>query len=159
MCHEVPPLHLQERGVAEVRHAGRGCGLLLSDSSDLVWRVLRKVHHVRKQLLALSAQLIGIEKEVAMLMERGIKVRRRSGHMGSGHMGSGHMVVLCAAAGTAASEGSSSGVQRDEVSGLPEPEHSGGDDAGVSLPRHPPLPPRHGYASILCVIRLLVGGE
>lgn len=32
------------------------------------------------------------------------------------------------AAGTAASESSSSGVQRDETSGLPESEHTGGDD-------------------------------
>lgn len=45
---------------------------------------------MRKQLLALSAQLVGMEKEVAMLMERGIKVRAGShgwvtwlGHMGA----------------------------------------------------------------------------
>lgn len=45
------------------------------------------------------------------------------------------------AAGTAASEGPPPGVQRDEVPGVPEPEHTGGDDAGVSLRRRPP---RHG---------------
>lgn len=96
---------------------------------------------MRKQLLALSAQLMGMEKEVALLMERGIKVRSRGRVTWAGHMG-GEVTVLCTAAGSAASEGSSSGVQRDEVSGLPEPEHTGGDDAGVSLHRHPPLPPR-----------------
>lgn len=41
--------------------------------------------------------------------------------------------MVCPAAGTAASEGSSSGVQWDEISGVPESEHAGGDDAGVSL--------------------------
>lgn len=40
---------------------------------------------------------------------------------------------MCPAAGTAASEGSSSGVERDEVAGIPEPEHTGGDDAGVRI--------------------------
>lgn len=39
-----------------------------------LWFVLRKVHQVRKQLLNLSAQLVGVEKEVAVLMERGMKV-------------------------------------------------------------------------------------
>ena len=34
----------------------------------------RKVHHVRKQLLGLSGQLISVQKEVTMLMERAIKV-------------------------------------------------------------------------------------
>lgn len=43
------------------------------------------------------------------------------------------MCVCVAAAGTAASESSSSGVQWDETSGLPESEHTGGDDAGVSV--------------------------
>lgn len=42
-------------------------------------------------------------------------------------------VCVCPAAGAAASEGSSSGVQWDEVSGLPESEHAGGDDLGVRL--------------------------
>lgn len=45
-----------------------------SATVTLLWRARRKVHHVRKQLQALSAQLMGTEKEVAMLMERGIKV-------------------------------------------------------------------------------------
>lgn len=58
---------------------------------------------------------------------------------------------LCAAAGTAASEGSASGVQRDEVSGVPESEHPGGDDTGVSL--HTTL---HLLVTITRVIRLLV---
>lgn len=48
--------------------------------SATVWTVkccvFRKVHHVRKQLVTLSSQLISIEKEVTMLMERAIKVRR-----------------------------------------------------------------------------------
>lgn len=46
---------------------------------------------MRKQLLALSAQLIGIEKEVALLMERGLKVRSRLTRPRS--HGPGHMVV------------------------------------------------------------------
>uniref|UniRef100_A0A8D3CC87 TANK-binding kinase 1 n=1 Tax=Scophthalmus maximus TaxID=52904 RepID=A0A8D3CC87_SCOMX len=40
--------------------------LFISKSEE--W--MRKVHHVRKQLLGLTGQLIGIEKEVTMLMER-----------------------------------------------------------------------------------------
>uniref|UniRef100_A0AAX7SNS9 Protein kinase domain-containing protein n=1 Tax=Astatotilapia calliptera TaxID=8154 RepID=A0AAX7SNS9_ASTCA len=44
--------------------------LFISKSEE--W--MRKVHHVRKQLLNLSSQLISIEKEVTMLMERAIKV-------------------------------------------------------------------------------------
>uniref|UniRef100_A0A3B4UGM9 TANK-binding kinase 1 n=1 Tax=Seriola dumerili TaxID=41447 RepID=A0A3B4UGM9_SERDU len=40
--------------------------LFISKSEE--W--MRKVHHVRKQLLSLSSQLISIEKEVTMLMER-----------------------------------------------------------------------------------------
>ena len=41
---------------------------------------------------------------------------------------------LCApAAGTAASESPSSGVKWYEASGLPESEHSSGDDAGVGV--------------------------
>uniref|UniRef100_A0A665VF39 Protein kinase domain-containing protein n=1 Tax=Echeneis naucrates TaxID=173247 RepID=A0A665VF39_ECHNA len=40
--------------------------LFISKSED--W--MRKVHHIRKQLLSLSSQLISIEKEVTMLMER-----------------------------------------------------------------------------------------
>uniref|UniRef100_A0A673B269 Protein kinase domain-containing protein n=1 Tax=Sphaeramia orbicularis TaxID=375764 RepID=A0A673B269_9TELE len=40
--------------------------LFISKSEE--W--MRKVHHVRKQLLGLSGQLISIEKEVTMLMER-----------------------------------------------------------------------------------------
>uniref|UniRef100_A0A8C3ABU3 Serine/threonine-protein kinase TBK1 n=1 Tax=Cyclopterus lumpus TaxID=8103 RepID=A0A8C3ABU3_CYCLU len=40
--------------------------LFISKSEE--W--LRKVHHVKKQLLGLSGQLISIEKEVTMLMER-----------------------------------------------------------------------------------------
>uniref|UniRef100_A0A3Q3EPW4 TANK-binding kinase 1 n=1 Tax=Labrus bergylta TaxID=56723 RepID=A0A3Q3EPW4_9LABR len=40
--------------------------LFISKSEE--W--MRKVHHVKKQLLNLSGQLIGIEKEVTMLMER-----------------------------------------------------------------------------------------
>ncbi|KAF0028713.1 hypothetical protein F2P81_017818 [Scophthalmus maximus] len=43
--------------------------LFISKSEE--W--MRKVHHVRKQLLGLTGQLIGIEKEVTMLMERVIK--------------------------------------------------------------------------------------
>ncbi|XP_051911018.1 serine/threonine-protein kinase TBK1 [Hippocampus zosterae] len=38
---------------------------------------MRKVHHVRKQLLALTAQLIGIEKEVSVLMERAAKLQEQ----------------------------------------------------------------------------------
>uniref|UniRef100_A0A673AZZ1 Protein kinase domain-containing protein n=1 Tax=Sphaeramia orbicularis TaxID=375764 RepID=A0A673AZZ1_9TELE len=45
--------------------------LFISKSEE--W--MRKVHHVRKQLLGLSGQLISIEKEVTMLMERAIKVK------------------------------------------------------------------------------------
>lgn len=36
--------------------------------------VFRKVYHVKKQLLGLSGQLISIEKEVTMLMDRALKV-------------------------------------------------------------------------------------
>ncbi|KAG7231497.1 hypothetical protein INR49_011617 [Caranx melampygus] len=43
--------------------------LFISKSEE--W--MRKVHHVRKQLLNLSGQLISIEKDVTMLMERAIK--------------------------------------------------------------------------------------
>uniref|UniRef100_A0A673B4L8 Protein kinase domain-containing protein n=1 Tax=Sphaeramia orbicularis TaxID=375764 RepID=A0A673B4L8_9TELE len=45
--------------------------LFISKSEE--W--MRKVHHVRKQLLGLSGQLISIEKEVTMLMERAIKLQ------------------------------------------------------------------------------------
>lgn len=45
--------------------------LFISKSEE--W--MRKVHHVRKQLLSLSGQLISIEKEVTMLMERAIKLQ------------------------------------------------------------------------------------
>uniref|UniRef100_A0A7N6FAZ5 Protein kinase domain-containing protein n=1 Tax=Anabas testudineus TaxID=64144 RepID=A0A7N6FAZ5_ANATE len=45
--------------------------LFISKSEE--W--MRKVHHVRKQLVTLSSQLISIEKEVTMLLERAIKVR------------------------------------------------------------------------------------
>uniref|UniRef100_A0A8C6UYG9 TANK-binding kinase 1 n=1 Tax=Neogobius melanostomus TaxID=47308 RepID=A0A8C6UYG9_9GOBI len=47
--------------------------LFISKSEE--W--MRKVHHVRKQLLGLSGQLISIEKEVTILMERAIKVSVR----------------------------------------------------------------------------------
>lgn len=45
-----------------------------SNSPDAAAPLLRKVHHVRKQLLTLSAQLLGTEKEVALLLERAVKV-------------------------------------------------------------------------------------
>uniref|UniRef100_A0AAQ4PY20 TANK-binding kinase 1 n=1 Tax=Gasterosteus aculeatus aculeatus TaxID=481459 RepID=A0AAQ4PY20_GASAC len=45
--------------------------LFISKSEE--W--LKKVHHVKKQLLGLSGQLISIEKEVTMLMERAIKLQ------------------------------------------------------------------------------------
>lgn len=61
---------------------------MLSNSSEGGVAPPRKVHHVRKQLLALSAQLVGMEKEVAMLMERGIKVR--AGVTWLGHMAGSH---------------------------------------------------------------------
>lgn len=38
---------------------------------------MRKVHHVKKQLLGLSGQLISIEKEVTMLLERAIKLQEQ----------------------------------------------------------------------------------
>lgn len=41
--------------------------------------------------------------------------------------------MFCAAAGAATSESSSSGVKWDEASGLPESEHVGGNDTGVSV--------------------------
>uniref|UniRef100_A0A8C3ABR1 TANK-binding kinase 1 n=1 Tax=Cyclopterus lumpus TaxID=8103 RepID=A0A8C3ABR1_CYCLU len=47
--------------------------LFISKSEE--W--LRKVHHVKKQLLGLSGQLISIEKEVTMLMERAIKLQEQ----------------------------------------------------------------------------------
>uniref|UniRef100_A0A8D3C8C1 TANK-binding kinase 1 n=1 Tax=Scophthalmus maximus TaxID=52904 RepID=A0A8D3C8C1_SCOMX len=47
--------------------------LFISKSEE--W--MRKVHHVRKQLLGLTGQLIGIEKEVTMLMERVIKLQEQ----------------------------------------------------------------------------------
>uniref|UniRef100_A0AAX7V375 Protein kinase domain-containing protein n=1 Tax=Astatotilapia calliptera TaxID=8154 RepID=A0AAX7V375_ASTCA len=47
--------------------------LFISKSEE--W--MRKVHHVRKQLLNLSSQLISIEKEVTMLMERAIKLQEQ----------------------------------------------------------------------------------
>uniref|UniRef100_A0A665VDW2 Protein kinase domain-containing protein n=1 Tax=Echeneis naucrates TaxID=173247 RepID=A0A665VDW2_ECHNA len=47
--------------------------LFISKSED--W--MRKVHHIRKQLLSLSSQLISIEKEVTMLMERAIKLQEQ----------------------------------------------------------------------------------
>uniref|UniRef100_A0A4W6F1W1 Serine/threonine-protein kinase TBK1 n=1 Tax=Lates calcarifer TaxID=8187 RepID=A0A4W6F1W1_LATCA len=47
--------------------------LFISKSEE--W--MRKVHHVRKQLLGLSGQLISIEKEVTMLMERAIKLQEQ----------------------------------------------------------------------------------
>ncbi|CAB1443200.1 unnamed protein product, partial [Pleuronectes platessa] len=47
--------------------------LFISKSEE--W--MRKVHHVRKQLLSLSGQLISIEKEVTMLLERTIKLQEQ----------------------------------------------------------------------------------
>lgn len=47
--------------------------LFISKSEE--W--LRKVHHVKKQLLGLSGQLVTIEKEVTMLMERAIKMQEQ----------------------------------------------------------------------------------
>uniref|UniRef100_A0A8C6V0Z7 TANK-binding kinase 1 n=1 Tax=Neogobius melanostomus TaxID=47308 RepID=A0A8C6V0Z7_9GOBI len=47
--------------------------LFISKSEE--W--MRKVHHVRKQLLGLSGQLISIEKEVTILMERAIKLQEQ----------------------------------------------------------------------------------
>uniref|UniRef100_A0A3Q3QDQ5 Serine/threonine-protein kinase TBK1 n=1 Tax=Monopterus albus TaxID=43700 RepID=A0A3Q3QDQ5_MONAL len=47
--------------------------LFISKSEE--W--MRKVHLVRKQLLGLSGQLISIEKEVTMLMERAIKLQEQ----------------------------------------------------------------------------------
>ncbi|XP_047194436.1 serine/threonine-protein kinase TBK1 isoform X3 [Hippoglossus stenolepis] len=47
--------------------------LFISKSEE--W--MRKLHHVRKQLLAVSGQLISIEKEVTMLMERTIKLQEQ----------------------------------------------------------------------------------
>lgn len=41
-------------------------------------------------------------------------------------------VVVFAAAGPTASEASPPGLEWDEVAGIPEPEHLGGNDAGVS---------------------------
>uniref|UniRef100_A0A671WSP9 TANK-binding kinase 1 n=1 Tax=Sparus aurata TaxID=8175 RepID=A0A671WSP9_SPAAU len=47
--------------------------LFISKSEE--W--MRKVHHVKKQLLGLSGQLISIEKEVTMLLERAIKLQEQ----------------------------------------------------------------------------------
>uniref|UniRef100_A0A8C9ZFM7 TANK-binding kinase 1 n=1 Tax=Sander lucioperca TaxID=283035 RepID=A0A8C9ZFM7_SANLU len=47
--------------------------LFISKSEE--W--LRKVHHVKKQLLSLSGQLMSIEKEVTMLLERAIKLQEQ----------------------------------------------------------------------------------
>ncbi|TMS01517.1 Serine/threonine-protein kinase TBK1 [Larimichthys crocea] len=47
--------------------------LFISKSEE--W--MRKLHHVKKQLLSLSGQLISIEKEVTMLMERAIKLQEQ----------------------------------------------------------------------------------
>uniref|UniRef100_A0A8D0D7N4 TANK-binding kinase 1 n=1 Tax=Sander lucioperca TaxID=283035 RepID=A0A8D0D7N4_SANLU len=47
--------------------------LFISKSEE--W--LRKVHHVKKQLLSLSGQLMSIEKEVTMLLERAIKLPQK----------------------------------------------------------------------------------
>uniref|UniRef100_A0A7N6A204 Protein kinase domain-containing protein n=1 Tax=Anabas testudineus TaxID=64144 RepID=A0A7N6A204_ANATE len=47
--------------------------LFISKSEE--W--MRKVHHVRKQLVTLSSQLISIEKEVTMLLERAIKLQEQ----------------------------------------------------------------------------------
>ncbi|PWA22218.1 hypothetical protein CCH79_00017422 [Gambusia affinis] len=38
---------------------------------------VRKVHHVRKQLLGLSGQLISVEKEVTVLLDRAIKLQEQ----------------------------------------------------------------------------------
>uniref|UniRef100_A0A671WSM7 TANK-binding kinase 1 n=1 Tax=Sparus aurata TaxID=8175 RepID=A0A671WSM7_SPAAU len=56
--------------------------LFISKSEE--W--MRKVHHVKKQLLGLSGQLISIEKEVTMLLERAIKVSCTCTCTAPGHM-------------------------------------------------------------------------
>lgn len=83
MRHEIPSLHLQERGVDEE----------------------------------------GSSREEAAAQSLRSADQHREG--GDDADGASHQ-----AAGTAASEGSSSGVEWDETSGLPESEHAGGDDAG-----------------------------
>ncbi|KAK5877154.1 hypothetical protein CesoFtcFv8_026429 [Champsocephalus esox] len=45
--------------------------LFISKSEE--W--MRKVHHVRKQLLGVSSQLMNIEKEITLLMERALKLQ------------------------------------------------------------------------------------
>uniref|UniRef100_H2RYB9 TANK-binding kinase 1 n=1 Tax=Takifugu rubripes TaxID=31033 RepID=H2RYB9_TAKRU len=66
-------LHASKAGSLFTEECAMKYRLFISKSEE--W--LRKVHHVRKQLLTLSAQLIGIEKEVAMLMERGLKLQEQ----------------------------------------------------------------------------------
>lgn len=83
MRHEVPAVHLQERGVDE-------------ESSS--------------------------RQEAAAQPVRSADQHREGGDHAAGE---GRQ-----ASGAASSEGSSSGLQRHEASGLPEPEHSGGDDSG-----------------------------
>lgn len=97
---------------------------------------------MKKQLLGLTGQLMSIEKEVTMLMERAVKVGSR------GDWASAAPALYCyctnsctspfpAASGAASSESAPSSVQWDETSGLSEPEHAGGDDAWVSGRRTP----------------------
>lgn len=48
--------------------------------------------------------------------------------------------MLVAAAGTASPEGSGSGSEHDEGPAVPQPQHAGGDDAGVSPSDRRPAP-------------------
>uniref|UniRef100_A0A3P9Q102 TANK-binding kinase 1 n=1 Tax=Poecilia reticulata TaxID=8081 RepID=A0A3P9Q102_POERE len=67
-----------------VIHAGKARSLF-TDECAMKYRLfiskseewMRKVHHVRKQLLGLSGQLIGVEKEVTVLLDRAAKLQEQ----------------------------------------------------------------------------------